>query len=135
MQAIRGVDTKPEIAVRHVLLEMKIGYRLHVRDLPGHPDIVLRRGKNVIFVNGCFWHQHEGCKYAAHPSTNPDFWNSKLQRTKERDAEITAKLEASGYNVFTIWECETRDTAVLKEKINAILSKAGAHTEKRINGN
>lgn len=134
MQAIRCEDTKPEITVRRILHEMKVGYRLHVHNLPGNPDIVLRRGKNVIFVNGCFWHHHEGCRYAVRPSTNTDFWDNKLKRTQERDVEVRTKLETAGYTVFTIWECETRDITVLMEKINAILTKTGAQRRNLQNG-
>lgn len=119
MSKIRGKDTKPEMILRKALYAKGFRYRLYGK-LPGKPDIVLRKYKTVIFVNGCFWHGHEGCKYATRPKSNTEFWQSKIQANQRRDALHTLQLEANGWNVLTVWECEIvhqRDLEPLLERI------------------
>lgn len=106
MSAIRGKNTKPEVLVRKFLFSRGLRYRIHVRRLPGCPDIVLRKYRTVIFVDGCFWHGHEGCKHYRLPSTNVDFWRAKIERNRERDEAAAAKLRELGWRVIRLWECE-----------------------------
>jgi DNA mismatch endonuclease (patch repair protein) len=106
MSRIQGKDTKPEIMVRQYLRTHGFGYRKNVAGLPGKPDIVLTKYRCVIFINGCFWHGHEGCKYFVIPKTRTDWWLAKINRTKERDTENYAQLSKEGWRVFIIWECE-----------------------------
>jgi len=120
MGRIRGKDTKPEIAVRSLLHRMGFRFRLHRRDLPGTPDIVLPKFRTVIFVNGCFWHRHPGCKFAYTPKTRTEFWKKKFKGTTQRDANNRKLLTDSGWKVETIWECELRDVEKLTKKIEKI---------------
>lgn len=113
MSAIRGKNTKPEIVVRKFLFGRGFRYRLNHPRLPGHPDIVLRKYRTVIFVNGCFWHGHDNCKYYRLPKTNVDFWRKKVERNKKRDVEEQHQLAAMGWHCITIWECQ------LKPKVRA----------------
>lgn len=106
MSRIRGKDTRPEMVVRRYLHARGFRYLLHSRKLPGCPDIVLRRYHTVIFINGCFWHGHPGCEKFRMPSTNVEFWQEKIRRNKERDALEVAALEALGWTVIVVWECE-----------------------------
>ena len=106
MSRIRSKDTGPERSVRRELYRRGFRYRLNCRNLPGTPDIVLHKYRTAIFVNGCFWHGHEGCKSYVRPSSNTGFWDLKVQRNKSRDARDAAHLEALGWFVITIWECE-----------------------------
>lgn len=108
MARIRGKDTKPEIAVRRLLHAMGYRFRLHRRDLPGTPDIVLPPRRLAVMVHGCFWHGHEGCRYAVMPRTRPEFWGAKIQANRARDRAALAALAALGWDVWTIWECEVR---------------------------
>lgn len=108
MAAVKGKNTKPEVAIRKLLHAQGYRFRLHRKDLPGKPDIVLPKYKTVIFINGCFWHQHEGCKHAAIPATNREFWETKLQGNKARDQRIRAALESQGWRVLSLWECEIK---------------------------
>lgn len=109
MAKVRSSDTAPEVRVRKLLHSMGYRFRLHRRDLPGKPDIVLPKYKTVIFVNGCFWHGCPICRHAqARPRTNADYWNKKLDRNMQRDQENYAALEASGWRVLVVWECETK---------------------------
>ena len=108
MSAVKGKDTKPEMIVRKYLFSKGLRYRLHVRSLPGNPDIVLPRYKTVIFINGCFWHGHEGCKYYRLPKSNVEFWESKIINNKNRDVLNEIKLKELGWRVIRIWECEIR---------------------------
>ena len=113
MSAIRGKNTKPEIVVRKFLFGRGFRYRLNHPRLPGHPDIVLRKYRTVIFVNGCFWHGHDNCKYYRLPKTNVDFWRKKVERNKKRDVEEQRQLVTMGWHCITIWECQ------LKPKVRA----------------
>jgi DNA mismatch endonuclease, patch repair protein len=108
MAGIKGRNTKPERIVRSALTAAGYRFRLHRRDLPGCPDIVLPSRQLAIFVHGCFWHQHKGCLYAKLPSTRADFWRMKLESNTERDADSTAKLNLLGWRVLIVWECATR---------------------------
>src|ERR1700676_5547508 len=105
MSQIRGKDTGPELYVRSLLHKLGYRFRLHRKDIPGKPDIVLPRYKVVIFVNGCFWHQHSGCRDARPPRSNQAFWMPKLQRTRVRDKNVRYELACLGWNVITVWEC------------------------------
>ena len=108
MSAIKGWNTKPELLVRKFLFSRGFRYRLNDPRLPGHPDLVLRKYRSVIFVNGCFWHGHEGCKYYDLPKTNVEFWRNKIERNKLRDKEEQRKLASMGWHCITIWECQLK---------------------------
>lgn len=108
MAAIRGKDTKPEMVVRKFLWSRGFRYRLNHPRLPGKPDIVMRKYKTCIFVNGCFWHGHEGCRYYTVPKSNTEFWQSKVKRNKERDIKAQRLLSEMGWHSITIWECELK---------------------------
>jgi DNA mismatch endonuclease (patch repair protein) len=111
MAGIRGKDTKPELALRRSLHALGFRYRLHAKDVPGKPDLVLPKYKAVIFVHGCFWHRHQGCRYASTPATRPEFWASKFSATVARDSAVRSALLQSGWRVATIWECALRAEA------------------------
>ena len=117
MSAIKSKNTKPEIAVRKLLHSMGYRFRLHRKDLPGSPDIVLPKYKTVIFVHGCFWHRHENCKYASTPKTRKEFWESKFKANLKRDKEIQEKIKNIGWQSVVIWECETKNIDDLREKL------------------
>ena len=106
MSRVRGKDTKPELVVRRMLHSMGFRYRLHGSKLPGRPDIVFGSRKKVIFVNGCFWHQHQGCNASGIPKSNVDFWREKLSKNVGRDALNRKELALNGWSVLTVWECE-----------------------------
>ena len=120
MSRIRGKNTKPEILVRKGLHTRGFRFRLHNKKLPGRPDIVLPKYGVAIMVNGCFWHGHKGCRYATKPKTNIEFWETKIARNRHRDEVTTAHLEALGWAVMTIWECELRNTSQLDDRLNAL---------------
>ena len=107
MSRIRSTDTIPEKVVRSYLHKKGFRFRLHVKTLPGHPDIVLPKYKTVIEVRGCFWHRHPGCKIATTPSSNTDFWQAKFKRNVERDKRHAEELKALGWNLVVVWGCET----------------------------
>lgn len=109
MSRVRSRDTKPEMRVRRLLHAMGCRYRLHAKDLPGRPDIVFRSRRKVIFVHGCFWHDHE-CKQGRRlPRTRTQFWKDKKAANKKRDHVVTESLETDGWRIMVVWECETRD--------------------------
>jgi DNA mismatch endonuclease (patch repair protein) len=108
MSGIRSVDTRPELLVRRHLHAAGFRFRLHARALRGRPDLVLPRWKAAVFVHGCFWHRHPGCRYATTPATRPDFWREKFERNLERDAAVRVALEEEGWRVATVWECALR---------------------------
>lgn len=110
MSRIKGKNAKPEDIVAKYLFAHGFRYRRNVKTLPGTPDIVLKKYKTVIFVNGCFWHAHEGCKYFILPEENREFWEEKLLRNRERDAEKQKQLKELGWNVIVIWECELKSS-------------------------
>ena len=105
MSRIRGRDTKPELVVRRWLWHQGFRYRLYVKSLPGRPDIVMRKWRTVIFVNGCFWHGHD-CQSDRRPTTNAQFWQEKIERNRERDARNVAALQAAGWHVLVVWDCQ-----------------------------
>lgn len=107
MASIRSKNTSPELAVRRGLHKRGFRFRIHVKSLPGTPDIVLARWKTIILVNGCFWHGHENCSKYATPRSNKEFWETKIARNRHRDEVTTAHLTALGWHVLTVWECET----------------------------
>lgn len=117
MSAIRSCDTKPEMLVRKYLHSQGFRYGLHNHKLPGSPDIVLRKYKTVIFINGCFWHGHKGCKYFRLPKSNIEFWQTKIERNRQRDIETIEALKAKSWRVITIWECELRNIAQRSETL------------------
>ena len=109
MSQIRGKDTKPEIAVRKYLFAQGFRYRKNVRKMPGCPDIVLPKYKTCIFVNGCFWHKHEGCRYFVWPKSNAEFWKEKIETNIARDNNNYKKLEREGWKILIVWECEIKN--------------------------
>lgn len=111
MSRIRGRDTGPELRLRSLLHRAGFRFRLHAKDLPGKPDIVLPKYHTVIFVHGCFWHRHEGCWNATTPSTRAEFWQAKFDGNVDRDTRNRAALEAAGWTVMTVWECELKADA------------------------
>lgn len=111
MSRIKGKNTRPEELVRKYLFSQGFRYRKNDKRLPGSPDIVLPRYKTVIFVNGCFWHGHEGCRYFVWPESNKDFWKNKIETNIARDNKKTAALESMGWKVITVWECELKSKA------------------------
>lgn len=130
MAAVKGKDTKPEMLVRRYLHGLGYRYGLHNRKLPGSPDLVLRRLKTVIFIHGCFWHGHVGCKYYRLPKSNIDFWQTKIDRNRKRDAEVEAKLNSMGWRVLTVWECDLKNKEQ-RERTLSDLAKTLFHICKR----
>lgn len=126
MSHIRSKDTKPEQLVRQALWHNGFRYRLHVKGLPGKPDIVLPKYHTVIFINGCFWHGHEGCRYFVIPKTNTSFWLDKITSNKTRDARDESALNEAGWRVVTIWECELKKE-IREETIERLLKSLLVH--------
>jgi len=123
MSRVQSKNTRPEIVVRQTSYRLGYRYRLHCPDLPGKPDIVFKSRKKVIFVNGCFWHRHQGCNKTRTPKSNVDFWNNKFQKTVERDQATCADLMREGWDVLIVWECEIRNIQDLKTKMIAFLGE------------
>ena len=121
MSRVRSTNTKPEKQVRSLLHGMGYRFRLHAKDLPGSPDIVLPKYRAVIFVHGCFWHRHPGCKYASTPATHKEFWTAKFEQNKARDRRVIKLLREKNWNVIIVWQCELRDIAALITKLEANL--------------
>lgn len=121
MSRIKNKNTKPEELVRKFLFSKGLRYRKNDKRLPGHPDIVLPKYKTVIFVNGCFWHGHKGCKYFVWPKSNEEFWKQKIGSNIERDEKNISALKQLGWNVLSIWECELKNNQ--KETLNNVLIK------------
>ena len=122
MSAIKSKNTKPEITVRKLLHSMGYRFRLHKKDLPGSPDIVLPKYKTVIFVHGCFWHRHQNCKYASNPKTRREFWKKKFKENIERDKKTQEKLKNLGWKTKIVWECEIKKQDKLIKKIEDFLN-------------
>ncbi len=108
MSRIRSTNSKPEDIVRKYLFSKGLRYRKNVKTLPGKPDVVLKKYKTVIFVNGCFWHGHQGCRYFVMPKSNTEYWNKKIAGNVERDRNVIVQLEELGWNVITVWECQLK---------------------------
>ncbi len=129
MSKIRGKDTRPEMVVRRWLWANGYRYRLHRKDLPGRPDIVLPKYHAVIFVHGCFWHRH-GCKYSTFPSTRQNFWQTKFEGNVQRDKDNQARLTSQGWRVFVLWECEINSWDLyLEHRIKTFISNGSVNVE------
>lgn len=124
MGRIKDRDTRPELSVRRLVHRLGYRYRLHRRDLPGRPDMVLARHRAVIFVHGCFWHQHPdpSCPLARMPKSRLSFWGPKLRQNRERDERAEAELARAGWRVLVVWECELRDREHVARKIRSFLA-------------
>ena len=120
MASIRGKNTGPEIMVRKFLFSRGFRYRLTHPRLPGHPDIVMRKYRTCIFVNGCFWHGHDNCRYFVLPKTNTEFWKAKIERNRARDIEEQRKLASMGWHCITVWECQLKP-AVRKQTLESLV--------------
>lgn len=123
MSHIKGKDTNPEVIVRKFLFSKGLRFRLHRKDLEGNPDIVLPKYKTVIFVNGCFWHGHEDCKYFKLPKSNEFFWRQKIRRTKARDIANDYVLKSEGWRVIHIWECEIKKMSGREERLESLYNE------------
>ena len=128
MVAIRSVSTKPEQLLRHNLWQQGFRYRINIKELPGSPDIVLPKYRTAIFVHGCFWHGHKDCKYYTVPKTNTEFWKAKVARNQERDQEVWRQLEAKGWFVIIVWECQLKK-AHLTETVEAVSAEISRNGE------
>lgn len=128
MSRIRSKNTKPEEMVRKYLFAQGFRYRKNDKRLPGKPDIVLPKYKTVVFVNGCFWHMHEGCKYFVWPRNNREFWKNKIEGNAERDKRKKTELELQGWNVITIWECQLK-TGLRQETLARVCDEIKAKRE------
>lgn len=117
MRAVKRANTKPEMIVRQALHALGLRFRLHRRDLPGSPDIVLPKFRTVIFVHGCFWHRHPGCRYATTPKSRQEYWLPKFESNVERDARKEAQLRELDWRVVVIWECETKSLEMLEARL------------------
>lgn len=123
MSRVRGKNTRPELIVRKLVFAAGYRYRLHVRSLPGSPDLVFPGRKKVVFVHGCFWHRHENCKLARMPKSRVEFWGEKLNGNKLRDERARQALAELGWEVLTVWECELGDLAELEKRLREFLNR------------
>lgn len=121
MRRVRRRDTGPEMIVRRLLHLAGYRFRLQAADLPGRPDIVFRSRRKVVFVHGCFWHRHQGCRKATTPRTRREFWEAKFKENRKRDAEAVSSLEGSGWQVAIVWECQLKDVGTLKNRLVSFL--------------
>lgn len=119
MARIRSKNTRPEVLTRSAVQALGLRFRNHVDDLPGKPDLANKTRKWAIFVHGCFWHSHAGCRLASSPKSNTGYWSEKLARNRARDAEKIAALQAQGFRVLVVWECDVRDGARLQRQLQA----------------
>lgn len=122
MRAVKSRDTAPELLVRRLLRPIRTGYRLNRTDIPGKPDIAFMGAKRAIFVHGCFWHGHDCKRGARQPRDNAEYWTAKIARNRARDSAHLATLEAAGWRVLTLWECETRDAAAVSARLREFLA-------------
>ena len=120
MAGIKGKDTKPELVLRRALHARGFRYRLHSKTVPGRPDLVFPKHHAIVFVHGCFWHRHEGCRYTTTPSTRPEFWQAKFDSNVIRDAAIRDELLERGWRVATVWECSLRKTDQLATTVELL---------------
>jgi DNA mismatch endonuclease, patch repair protein len=121
MSLIRAKDTRPEMLIRKMAFGCGFRYRLHVSGLPGRPDLVFHGLRKIVFVHGCFWHRHPNCKLARLPKSKLDFWVPKLTKNRQRDLTVLRKLRNSGWRVLVLWECETKNRAVVLRKLTQFL--------------
>jgi len=131
MARVKGANTRPELQVRSMLHRLGYRFRLHRKDLPGKPDIVFPSRRTAIFVHGCFWHQHPGCKNAVRPASNAAYWNEKLDRNAARDLQNLQDLRDLGWRVVVVWECELKDMEGLARRLHGILGPVGASRRMR----
>lgn len=130
MARVHAQDTSPEIVVRRLLHKLGYRYRLYSPDLPGKPDLVFRSRRKVVFVHGCFWHQHDACSKARRPSTHTDYWLPKLSRNRQRDVENLRTLERLGWSALVIWQCELRNIDDVVKSLVAFLNPPPAKAER-----
>jgi len=128
MARVRQENTKPELVTRRLLHSMGFRFRLHDRRLPGTPDIVLKRHRKIVFVHGCFWHGHEGCRRSELPETRHDWWAAKIAGNRQRDDAVAGDLQGLGWDVLVVWECETRDGEVLSQRLRSFMQSGTAGT-------
>lgn len=129
MSRIKSRDTTPELAVRKVLYGMGYRYRLHSAAVPGKPDIVLKRFRAAIFVHGCFWHRHPGCKFAYMPKSREEFWTKKFEANVRRDEAVKKQLSDLGWKSLTIWECETKSSETIEHLLRGFLGEDGTSSD------
>ena len=132
MAQVKGKNTEPELLVRSLVHRLGFRFRLHRKDLPGKPDIVLPRHRKVIFVHGCFWHGHADCKRSARPTSRTEYWNAKIDRNMARDAAATAQLAALGWTALMLWECELRAAEALSDRLHGFLDTPNETEEERV---
>jgi DNA mismatch endonuclease (patch repair protein) len=132
MSRVGGKNTKPEMKVRKAAHALGLRFRLHVQKLAGRPDLVFPKHQAVVFVHGCFWHRHPGCKKASFPKSREEFWQAKFDANVQRDARVASELSSLGWRVVTIWECETKQESLLNEKLQSIDQRALKTEEERL---
>jgi len=126
MSRVRSTGSKAEMVVRRVIHSMGYRYRLHAKDLPGHPDLVFKSRRKVIFVHGCFWHRHPGCKNTRMPKSKLDFWKPKLEGNRKHDLKVQRQLRKSGWSLLVIWECQTKNEQRLRKRIEGFMESTNA---------
>ena len=126
MRRIAGKNTAPELQVRSLLHGLGYRFRIHRRDLPGRPDIVLSRYRAVILVHGCFWHGHKGCRRATIPQTRTEFWRAKIEKNMARDVVVRGKLSKLGYRTIVVWQCELRNRSAVASRLDKRLQRFGS---------
>ena len=130
MSGIRGTNTSPERRVRSMVHRLGYRFRLHVKALPGRPDLVLPRHRTVIMVHGCFWHRHKGCRFAYTPKSRVDFWQAKFNENVERDQRVQRKIRALGWRVIIVWECELKNPDRVRERLASLLKATDDNTRR-----
>jgi len=123
MASISGKNTKPEIMVRKFLFRNGFRFRINVNTMPGKPDIVLRKYKTIIFIHGCFWHGHKNCSKAKLPTTNTEFWTTKILGNIKRDIKLNSELKQQGWQIITVWECKTKNSKIFAKEMNKIITR------------
>lgn len=123
MSRIKSFDTNPEKRTRSLLHKMGYRFRVHVKNLVGKPDIVLRRHRKIIFVHGCFWHGHKDCKRSSKPTSNMAFWDNKIEKNKKRDLKIKKELKLQGWKILEVWQCQTRNQKELVARLSNFMDK------------
>ena len=129
MSRIKSRDTAPELAVRKILYRMGYRYRLHSPTVPGKPDIILKRFRVAIFVHGCFWHRHPGCRFSYTPKSRVEFWAKKFEANTRRDEEVKKQLSDMGWKYLTIWECETKSSETIEHLLRGFLGENGTSSD------